>query len=66
MGEGVITMSKLQAGLRYEDRLEVLSSYTPWKERIKLALQVNRIWEFAEKEVKQPTNPKELEIQKRG
>lgn len=55
-------MSKLQAGIRYEDRLEGLSNYNPWKERIKLILQVNKIWDFAENEIKKPTNPKELEI----
>ena len=55
-------MSKLQAGLHYEDRLEGLSNYTPWKERIKLVLQVNRIWDFAKKEIKKPIDPKELYI----
>ena len=55
-------MSKLQAGLWYEDRLEGFSNYSPWKERIKLVLQVNKIWEFAKKEVKKPSDPNELEI----
>ena len=55
-------MSKLQAGLRYEDRLEGLPNYSPWKERIKLVLQVKRIWEFAEKAIKNPTDPKDLEV----
>ena len=55
-------MSKLQAGLQYEDRLKGLSNYTPWKERIKLVLQVNRMWDFAVKKIKMSSNPKELEI----
>lgn len=55
-------MSKVQASLRYEDRLEGLSNYSPWKERIKLVLQVNRIWEFAKKAFKKPTDPKDLEV----
>jgi len=55
-------MSKLQTGLWYEDRLEGLSNYSPWKERSKVVLQGNRLWEFAEKEIKKPTDLKELEI----
>ena len=42
--------------------MEGLSNYSPWKERIKLILQVNKIWELDDKEIKKPTNPKELEI----
>jgi len=34
-------MSKLQVVLRYEDSLEGLSNYNPWKESIKLVLMVN-------------------------
>jgi len=55
-------MSMLQVDLRYEDRLEGLSNYTTWKERIKLVLQVNWIWGFVEKEINKPSDPKELEI----
>ena len=55
-------MSKLQESPRYEDRLEGLSNYTLWKEMIKLVLQVNRIWEFVENEIKKPTDPKELDV----
>ena len=55
-------MLKLQASLRYEDRLEGLSNYSPWKERIKLVLQVNKLWEFTKKEIKKPIDPKEMEI----
>ena len=62
VSEALTTMLKLQTGLRYEDRLEGLSKYTPWKERIKLVLQVNKIWDFSKKEIKKPTDPKELEI----
>jgi len=53
-------MSKLHVGLQYEDRLEGFSNYSPWKERIKLVLQVNKLWKFTEKEIKKPTDPKEL------
>ena len=55
-------MSKLQESLQYKDRLEGFSNYTLWKEMIKLVLQVNRIWEFVEKEIKKPTDPKELDV----
>lgn len=55
-------MSKLQAGFRYEDRLEGFSNYSPWKERIKLVLQIHKIWEFAKKEIKKPTDHKDLKI----
>lgn len=46
----------------YEDRLEGFSNYSPWKEKIKLVLQVNRLWEFIKKEIKKPTDPKDMEI----
>lgn len=36
-------MLKLQVGLQYKDKLEGLSNYSPWKERNKLVLQVNKI-----------------------
>ena len=55
-------MSKLQAGILYEDKLEGLSNYSPWKERIKFILHVNKIWEFFEKEIKKPTEPREMEV----
>jgi len=38
-----VAMVKLQDGIEYEDRLEGLSNHSPWKERIKLVLQVNMI-----------------------
>lgn len=44
--------------------MEGLSNYSPWKERIKLVLQVNNIWEFVEQAMKKPTDPKELEVYK--
>jgi hypothetical protein len=34
-------------GLRFEDRLDGVSNYSPWKERIMLVLMENGIWEFA-------------------
>ena len=42
--------------------MDVLSNYSPRMERIKLVLQVNRIWEFAEKAIKKPTDPKAFEV----
>eukprot|EP00253_Pinus_taeda_P001608 PITA_01608 len=59
---GVICLLDQGAGIRYKDRSEGLSNFSPWKERIKLVLQVNRIWEFLEKAIKKPTDPKELEV----
>ena len=35
-------------GLRFEDRLEGASNYSPWKERIALVLMENGIWEFVD------------------
>jgi hypothetical protein len=32
--------------LRFEDRLDGVSNYSLWKERIMLVLMENRIWEF--------------------
>ncbi len=42
--------------------LEGLFIYTTWNEMIKLVLQVNKIWDFVEKEIKKLFDPKELEI----
>ena len=53
-------MAKLETSLRYEDRLDGLSNYSPWKEMIRLVLLVNKIWEFADKEIAKPTTPKNL------
>lgn len=55
-------MVKLVTNMRYEDRLDGSSNYNPWKERIKLILLVNSIWEFGHKEIQNPTDPKELEV----
>ena len=60
--ERLIAMSKMLVGLQYEDRLEGLSNYSPWKKMIKLVLMVNMIWDFAKKEIKKLTDPKELEL----
>ena len=53
---------KLSVGLWFKDRLDGLPNYNPCKERINLALMVNKIWEFSKKEIQKPTNPKELEV----
>jgi hypothetical protein len=32
------------SGLRFEDRLDGVSNYSPWKKRIMLMLMENNIW----------------------
>jgi hypothetical protein len=36
------------AGLRFEDRLEGASNFSPWRERIALVLEEQGLWEFVE------------------
>lgn len=36
------------SGLRYEDRLDGESNFCPWKERIKMFLQVDDLWDIVE------------------
>lgn len=55
-------MVKLSVGLWYEERFDGLSNYSLWKERIKLVLMVNKIYDFSDKEIKKLTNPKELKV----
>jgi hypothetical protein len=45
--------------LRFEDRLDGVSNYSPWKERIMLVLMENDIWEVSNSIVTPPTNPKD-------
>jgi hypothetical protein len=52
------------SGLRFEDRLDGVSNYSPWKERIMLVLMENDIWEFANSIVVPPVDPKDLAIHK--
>jgi hypothetical protein len=47
-------------GLRFEDRLEGASNYSPWKERIALVLMENGIWEFADQKLTPPTDATQL------
>jgi hypothetical protein len=52
------------SGLRFEDRLDGVSNYSPWKEQIMLVLMENDIWEFANSIMMPPTDPKELAAHK--
>jgi hypothetical protein len=36
------------ASLRFEDRLEGASNFSPWRERMGLLLEENGLWEFVE------------------
>ena len=38
------------------------SNYSPWKERIKFVLMVNKIYVFVNKEIKKLANPKESDV----
>jgi hypothetical protein len=48
--------------LRFEDKLEKVSNYSSWKERIMLVLMENDIWDFANFIVTPPIEPKELVV----
>lgn len=54
-------------GLRFEDRLEGASNYSPWKEMIALVLMENGIWEFADETLTPPIDATQLaSYNKRG
>lgn len=42
--------------LRFEDRLDGASNFSPWKEMMALILEVNDLWEFASTTVTPPTD----------
>jgi hypothetical protein len=45
------------AGLRFKDRLEGASNFSPWRERIGLALEEQGLWEFFEGTTVLPVDP---------
>jgi hypothetical protein len=45
------------AGLRYKDRLEGVSNFSPWRERMGLLLEEHGLWEFAECKAVLPIDP---------
>jgi hypothetical protein len=45
------------ADLRFEDRLEGASNFSPWRERIALVLEEQGLWEFVEGSTMLPTYP---------
>jgi hypothetical protein len=52
----------MEIGLRFEDRLDGISNYSPWKERIMSVLMENGIWEFANTQITPPTDAAQLVI----
>jgi hypothetical protein len=48
------------AGLRFEDRLEGASNFSPWRERIALVLEEQGLWEFVEGTPVPPADPTQL------
>jgi hypothetical protein len=50
------------SGLRFEYRLDEVSNYNPWKEKIMLVLMENGIWEFANSQITPPTHATKLVI----
>jgi hypothetical protein len=48
------------SGLRFKDKLDGVSNYSAWKERIILVLIENDIWEFVNSIVAPPADPKDL------
>ena len=47
--------------IRYEDRLDGISNYIPWKVRITTVLKEWKIWSFASTVMTKPTNKDALE-----
>ena len=47
--------------IRYEDRLDGVSNYIPWKVRITVVLKELRVWSFINSVMTKPTNKDELE-----
>jgi len=52
------------SGLRFEYRLDGVSNYSPWKERIMLVLMENDIWEFFNSIVTPPMDPRYMAAHK--
>ena len=47
--------------IRYEDRLDGISNYIPWKVKITVVLKEWKIWSFANTKMTKPTDKNELE-----
>ena len=47
--------------IRYEDRLDGISNYLPWKVRITAVLKEWKIWNFANTKMTKPTDKDDLE-----
>ena len=47
--------------ISYEDRLDVVSNYLPWKVKITVVLKEWKIWSFANIKMTKPTDKDELE-----
>ena len=47
--------------IRYEDRLDGISNYLPWKVRIIAVLKEWKIWSFENTKMTKPTDKDELE-----
>lgn len=47
--------NEMATRMRFEDRLEGASNFSPWKERITLLLEVNEVWEITNTNVASPT-----------
>jgi hypothetical protein len=52
------------SGLRFEDKLDEVSNYSPWEERIMLVLVENDILEFSKFIVAPLVDPKDMAIHK--
>jgi hypothetical protein len=52
----------MEAGLQFEDRLDGISNYSAWNERIMLVLMENGIWEFTNTQITPPTDAIDLVI----
>jgi hypothetical protein len=52
----LVNWTRMVTGLRFEDRLDGATNFSPWKERIALMLEENEIWDIVEKTQVVPTD----------
>jgi hypothetical protein len=52
----LVSWTRMATGLRFEDRLDGATNFSPWKERIALLLEENEIWDIVEKTQVVPTD----------
>ena len=56
----------MATSLRFEDKLEGASNFSPWREQIISVLEENEIWDFCEHTHVAPTDPTQLVAHKKN